>query len=77
MEGHLQVQSPAVAQPTPAGFRAANGAQRPVRLLDQAYLHIRCIDASLPRSEFNHQVCPDSNSYHLPQLGLLRQYRLP
>lgn len=41
MEGHLQVQSRAVAQPTPAGLRAANGAQRPVRLLDQVRWQIR------------------------------------
>ena len=41
MDGHLQVQPQTVAAATPAISRAANGAPRPVRLLDQVRWQIR------------------------------------
>jgi hypothetical protein len=41
MDGHLQVQSPTAAAPTPTVSRSANGAQRPLRLLDQVRWQIR------------------------------------
>lgn len=41
MEGHLRVHSPALVAQAPAVFHAANGAQRPVRLLDQVRWQIR------------------------------------
>ena len=41
MEGRLQVQSPDTATAPPAVCHAANGAQRPVRLLDQVRWRIR------------------------------------
>jgi integrase len=41
MEAHLQAQSRAVTVPRPAASGAANGAQRPIRLLDQVRWQIR------------------------------------
>jgi hypothetical protein len=41
MDGHLQAQAPAAATPRFVVSAAANGAQRPVRLLDQVRWQIR------------------------------------
>jgi hypothetical protein len=41
MEGHLQVQPRALSVPRPAACGAADGAQRPVRLIDQVRWQIR------------------------------------
>ena len=47
MEAHVQVQSPAVAPPTPAVSQAATGVQRQVRLLAQVRWQIRQLHYSL------------------------------